>query len=43
LDHWSLPDIAISATFLDRRHLPQRIRAFLDEIAGAVHSRAMLE
>jgi DNA-binding transcriptional LysR family regulator len=39
LHDWPLPDIPISATFLDRRHVPHRVRAFLDEIAAAVQTR----
>jgi hypothetical protein len=35
---WTLPPVLMSATFLERRHLPQRIRAFLDLIVQQIHA-----
>jgi DNA-binding transcriptional LysR family regulator len=39
LPDWSLPTVPVSATFLERRHLPRRIRAFIDEMAHAIHGQ----
>ena len=36
LPDWSLPTVPVSATFLERRHLPRRIRAFIDQMAEAI-------
>jgi DNA-binding transcriptional LysR family regulator len=36
LPHWAIPPVLMSATFLERRHLPQRIRAFLDLIVQQI-------
>jgi DNA-binding transcriptional LysR family regulator len=36
LPQWRLPPIAVSATFLERRHLPRRIRVLLDQMAQAM-------
>jgi DNA-binding transcriptional LysR family regulator len=30
LPQWKVPPLAITATYLERRHIPRRIRAFLD-------------
>jgi DNA-binding transcriptional LysR family regulator len=38
LPEWNLPPVLMSATFLERRHLPQRIRAFLDLIVQQIHA-----
>jgi len=38
LPHWHIPPVAISATFLERRHMPVRIRAFIDLMVHARHS-----
>jgi DNA-binding transcriptional LysR family regulator len=38
LPEWTLPPVLMSATFLERRHLPQRIRAFLDLIVQQIHA-----
>jgi len=37
LPEWQIPPVLMSATFLERRHLPQRIRAFLDLIVQQIH------
>jgi DNA-binding transcriptional LysR family regulator len=37
LPGWQIPPVLMSATFLERRHLPQRIRAFLDLIVQQIH------
>ncbi|HVY80350.1 MAG TPA: LysR family transcriptional regulator [Steroidobacteraceae bacterium] len=36
LPDWHIPPVAISATFLERRHMPLRIRAFIDMLAQAI-------
>jgi DNA-binding transcriptional LysR family regulator len=36
LPDWAIPPVLMSATFLERRHLPQRIRAFLDLIVQQI-------
>ena len=38
LPQWRLSPVAVSATFLERRHLPRRIRVLLDLIAQAMPS-----
>lgn len=38
LADWSIPPVLMSATFLERRHLPQRIRAFLDLIVQQIQA-----
>ncbi len=38
LPHWQIPPVAISATFLERRHMPVRIRAFIDLMVSAQRS-----
>jgi len=38
LPDWAIPPVLVSATFLERRHLPQRIRAFLDLIVQQIHT-----
>lgn len=38
LPDWRIPSVAISATFLERRHMPVRIRAFIDMLAHAIDS-----
>lgn len=37
LPEWQIPPVLMAATFLERRHLPQRIRAFLDLIVQQIH------
>lgn len=39
LPDWQVPPVAISATFLERRHLPLRVRAFIDMLAQAIDVR----
>jgi DNA-binding transcriptional LysR family regulator len=36
----TIPPVTISATFLERRHLPRRVRAFIDLIAEAIHEKS---
>jgi DNA-binding transcriptional LysR family regulator len=36
LSDWQIPPVAVSATFLERRHLPLRVRAFIDMLAQAI-------
>jgi DNA-binding transcriptional LysR family regulator len=36
LPEWQIPPVWVSATFLERRHMPMRIRAFIDMLAQAV-------
>jgi DNA-binding transcriptional LysR family regulator len=36
LPDWQIPPVWVSATFLERRHMPMRIRAFIDMLAQAV-------
>lgn len=43
LPQWRLPPIAVSATFLERRHLPRRIRVLLDQMAQAMQTPAASE
>jgi DNA-binding transcriptional LysR family regulator len=38
LPDWQIPAVWVSATFLERRHMPMRIRAFIDMLAQAVDS-----
>jgi DNA-binding transcriptional LysR family regulator len=38
LPQWRLPPVAVSATFLERRHLPRRIRVLLDQMAQAMQA-----
>ncbi len=38
LPDWQIPPVAISATFLERRHMPVRIRAFIDMLAHAIRT-----
>ncbi|HTY94127.1 MAG TPA: LysR family transcriptional regulator [Steroidobacteraceae bacterium] len=40
LPNCRIPPVIISATFLERRYMPQRIRAFIDLIAQAVYPGA---
>lgn len=40
LPQWRLPSIPVSATFLERRHLPRRIRVFLDQMALAMQAQS---
>ena len=35
-----VPPVTISATFLERRHLPRRVRAFIDLIAQAIQDQS---
>jgi DNA-binding transcriptional LysR family regulator len=43
LPDWSLPKIPLSATFLERRHLPRRVRVFLEQIVQAIREQPDLE
>ena len=36
LPDWQLPPVTLSATFLERRHMPVRVRAFIDMLAQAI-------
>jgi DNA-binding transcriptional LysR family regulator len=36
LTEWRIPPVPVVAMFLERRHMPQRIRAFIDLIARAI-------
>jgi DNA-binding transcriptional LysR family regulator len=36
LPEWRIPPVPVVAMFLERRHMPQRIRAFIDLIAQAI-------
>jgi len=36
LPTWSIPPLAVTATYLERRHVPRRIRAFLDFIRNEI-------
>lgn len=38
LPGWKLPPVVVAATFLERRHMPLRTRAFIDLIAQAIHA-----
>jgi DNA-binding transcriptional LysR family regulator len=38
LHEWQIPPVEISATFLERRHMPLRIRAFIDMLAQAIEA-----
>jgi DNA-binding transcriptional LysR family regulator len=39
LPDWQIPPITISATFLERRHMPLRIRALIDMLAKGIDVR----
>ncbi len=39
LPRWRLPPVVVGAMFLERRHLPLRIRSFIDLLAEAIRSR----
>jgi DNA-binding transcriptional LysR family regulator len=39
LPEWRIPPVPVVAMFLERRHMPQRIRAFIDLIAQAIQER----
>jgi DNA-binding transcriptional LysR family regulator len=39
LPSWRIPPVPIIAMFLERRHMPQRIRAFIDIIAQAIQTQ----
>jgi len=39
LPDWHIPPVTISATFLERRHMPLRIRAFIDMLAQGIDVR----
>jgi DNA-binding transcriptional LysR family regulator len=39
LPDWHIPPITISATFLERRHMPLRIRALIDMLAKSIDVR----
>jgi DNA-binding transcriptional LysR family regulator len=36
LPDWQVPTVDLSATFLERRHMPARVRAFIDMLAHAI-------
>lgn len=36
LPDWQVPTVDLSATFLERRHMPVRVRAFIDMLAHAI-------
>jgi DNA-binding transcriptional LysR family regulator len=36
LPDWQIPPVPLSVTFLERRHMPVRIRAFIDMLAEAI-------
>jgi putative CocE/NonD family hydrolase len=36
LPDWQVPSVDLSATFLERRHMPVRVRAFIDMLAQAI-------
>jgi len=36
LPKWRIPPVVISATFVERRHMPQRIRVFIDLMVQAI-------
>jgi DNA-binding transcriptional LysR family regulator len=38
LPDWQIPPVSISATFLERRHMPARIRAFIDMLVHAIRT-----
>lgn len=38
LPQWRIPPVPVVAMFLERRHMPQRIRAFIDLIAKAIQA-----
>jgi DNA-binding transcriptional LysR family regulator len=38
LQDWHIPPVSIFATFLERRHMPVRIRAFIDMLAQAIEA-----
>jgi DNA-binding transcriptional LysR family regulator len=38
LPEWRIPPVPVVAMFLERRHMPQRIRAFIDLIAQAIQA-----
>jgi DNA-binding transcriptional LysR family regulator len=40
LPEWPIPPVVISATFLERRHMPQRVRAFIDLMVNAINTVA---
>ena len=43
LPDWHIPPVPMAATFLERRHMPQRIRAFLDLIVQQIQPRSKPE
>ena len=43
LPEWRLPAIPVSATFLERRHLPRRIRVLLDQMVLAMQAQSASE
>ena len=36
LQNWSIPPLPVTATYLERRHMPLRIRVFLDFIRNNI-------
>jgi DNA-binding transcriptional LysR family regulator len=40
LPDWPIPPVVISATFLERRHMPQRVRVFIDLMVNAISAVA---
>ncbi len=43
LPDWPIPPVVVSATFLERRHVPLRVRAFIDLMAEAMESARLLQ
>ena len=43
LPDWGIPPVIVAAMFLERRHVPVRIRAFIDLMAEAMQSARMLQ
>jgi DNA-binding transcriptional LysR family regulator len=41
LPQWNIPPVLIAATFLERRHVPLRIRAFLDLVGEQMRYRSL--
>jgi len=39
LADWQIPPVTITATFLERRHMPMRIRALIDMLAQGIDVR----
>jgi DNA-binding transcriptional LysR family regulator len=41
LPDWKIPPVLVAATFLERRHVPLRIRAFLDLVGEQMRNRSL--